>query len=64
VVEGSDIEVDDHRSVIARALALARVPVDVAVPHAIGEGEWADTSMVANDVTVKFKLALSGMAPL
>ena len=30
----------------------------------IGEGEWADTSMVANDVAVKFKLALTGMAPL
>ena len=30
----------------------------------IGEGEWTDTSMVANDVTVKFKLTLSGMAPL
>ena len=30
----------------------------------IGEGEWADTAMVANDVHVKFKLALSGMAPL
>ena len=30
----------------------------------IGDGEWADTSMVANEVTVKFKLALSGMAPL
>ena len=30
----------------------------------IGEGEWTDTSMVANDVTVKFKLALTGMAPL
>ncbi len=30
----------------------------------IGEGEWADTSMVANDVQVKFKLALSGMNPL
>lgn len=30
----------------------------------IGEGEWTDTSMVANDVTVKFKLALAGMAPL
>jgi polyisoprenoid-binding protein YceI len=30
----------------------------------IGEGEWADTSMVANDVVVKFKLAISGMAPL
>jgi polyisoprenoid-binding protein YceI len=30
----------------------------------IGEGEWADTSMVANDVQVKFKLTLRGMAPL
>ena len=30
----------------------------------IGDGEWADTSLVANDVQVKFKLALSGMAPL
>jgi polyisoprenoid-binding protein YceI len=30
----------------------------------IGEGEWADTSFVANEVTVKFKLALTGMAPL
>ncbi len=27
----------------------------------IGENEWADTSMVANDVTVQFKLALAGM---
>ena len=30
----------------------------------IGEGEWADTSMVANDVQVKFKLALNGIGPL
>jgi polyisoprenoid-binding protein YceI len=30
----------------------------------IGEGEWTDTSMVANDVQVKFKLALTGVAPL
>lgn len=30
----------------------------------IGEGEWADTSMVANDVQVKFKLAVTGIAPL
>jgi polyisoprenoid-binding protein YceI len=30
----------------------------------IGEGEWTDTSIVANDVQVKFKLALSGLAPL
>lgn len=30
----------------------------------IGDGEWADTSMVANEVQVKFKLALTGMAPI
>jgi polyisoprenoid-binding protein YceI len=27
----------------------------------IGDGEWSDTSMVANDVQVKFKLTLSGV---
>jgi polyisoprenoid-binding protein YceI len=27
----------------------------------IGENEWADTSMVADDVQVKFKLALTGI---
>jgi polyisoprenoid-binding protein YceI len=32
--------------------------------YKIGEGEWADTSMVADDVTVKFKLAVSGMGKL
>lgn len=30
----------------------------------IGEGEWADTSMVADEVQVKFKLAISGMGKL
>lgn len=30
----------------------------------IGEKEWADTSMVANDVQVKFKLALTGVGKL
>lgn len=30
----------------------------------IGDGEWADTSMVANEVQVTFKLALTGVAPL
>lgn len=30
----------------------------------IGEGEWSDTSMVADDVQVKFKLALTGVAKL
>jgi polyisoprenoid-binding protein YceI len=30
----------------------------------IGENEWADTSMVADDVQVKFKLALTGVGKL
>lgn len=30
----------------------------------IGDGEWADTSMVADEVQVKFRLTLAGMAPL
>lgn len=32
--------------------------------YRIGEGEWTDTSIVANDVQVKFKLNFSGIAPL
>ena len=32
--------------------------------YKIGEGEWADTSMVADDVQVKFKLAIAGMGKL
>jgi polyisoprenoid-binding protein YceI len=30
----------------------------------VGEAEWADTTVVANDVTVKFKLALTGLGAL
>jgi polyisoprenoid-binding protein YceI len=30
----------------------------------IGDGDWKDTSMVADDVNVKFKLALSGVPAL
>jgi polyisoprenoid-binding protein YceI len=30
----------------------------------IGEGDWADTSMVADEVQVKFKLALTGVGKL
>ena len=30
----------------------------------IGDGDWNDPSLVANEVTVKFKLAVTGMAPL
>jgi len=30
----------------------------------IGEGEWSDFALVANDVQIKFKLALTGIGPL
>jgi len=30
----------------------------------VGEGEWADTSMVANDIQIRFKLALTGLGAL
>lgn len=30
----------------------------------VGEGEWADTQVVGNDVVVRFKLALTGLPPL
>lgn len=32
--------------------------------YRIGEGEWSDVSIVANDVQVKFKLNFSGIGPL
>ncbi len=30
----------------------------------VGEGEWTDTSLLANDVQVRFKLVLTGLPPL
>lgn len=32
--------------------------------YKIGEAEWADTTVVANDVTVKFKLVFTGLGAL
>lgn len=32
--------------------------------YRIGDGDWKDTSMVADDVQVRLKLALTGVAPL
>lgn len=29
--------------------------------YGVGDGEWADTSLVANDVQVRFRLALNGL---
>lgn len=34
------------------------------LPFKIGDGDWADTSMVADEVTVNFKLALTGVDKL
>jgi polyisoprenoid-binding protein YceI len=30
----------------------------------VGDGEWTDTSMLANDIQVRFKLQLTGLSPL
>ncbi|MDO9074212.1 MAG: YceI family protein [Rubrivivax sp.] len=30
----------------------------------VGEGEWTDTSLLADDVQIRFKLVLTGLAPL
>ncbi len=30
----------------------------------VGEGEWTDTSMLSNDIQIRFKLLLTGLPPL
>ncbi|MFN3303025.1 MAG: YceI family protein [Roseateles sp.] len=45
---------------LSNGVATGAVPIK-RLDYKIGDGEWADTSMVANDVTVKFKLAFSGI---
>ena len=45
---------------LAGGVASGSVPIK-RLDFKIGDGEWADTSMVANDVTVKFKLAFAGL---
>lgn len=45
---------------LAGGVAAGSVPIK-RLDFKIGDGEWADTSVVANDVTVKFKLAFSGL---
>ena len=32
--------------------------------YKVGDGEWTDTSLLADDVQVRFKLVLNGLAPL
>jgi polyisoprenoid-binding protein YceI len=52
---------------IVQAGALATASGEFVVKRLdfkIGENEWADVSLVANDVRVRFKLVLSGLGPL
>jgi len=45
---------------LANGVAQGSVPIK-RLDFKIGDGEWADTSVVANDVTVKFKLSFAGL---
>lgn len=45
---------------VTGGVASGSVPIK-RLDFKIGDGEWADTSIVANDVTVKFKLAFAGL---
>ena len=47
-------------SPLTGGVAQGSVPIK-RLDFKIGDGEWADTSMVANDVTVKFKLSFAGL---
>ena len=47
----------------ASTTAVGALPIK-RLAFKIGENEWADTSMVADDVQVKFKLALTGIGKL
>jgi polyisoprenoid-binding protein YceI len=47
----------------AVTLAVGVLPIK-RLAFKIGENEWADTSMVADDVQIKFKIALSGVGKL
>jgi len=51
---------------LERAGGLTMASGSVTVPRlafAIGDGEWSDTSMVADEVQIDFRLALSGLGP-
>jgi polyisoprenoid-binding protein YceI len=45
---------------LSNGVAAGSVPIK-RLDFKIGDGDWADTSVVANDVTVKFKLAFAGL---
>lgn len=48
----------DGQSVASGSLTIQRLAFKV------GDGEWADTSLVANDVLIRFRFTLVGLGPL
>lgn len=46
-----------------QSIATGRVTIQ-RLAFRIGDGEWADTSLLADDVQVRIKLVLTGLAPL
>jgi len=53
-----DIAQADGQSVATGTLTLQRLA------FRIGDGEWTDTSMVGDDVQVRFRFVLTGLGPL
>lgn len=49
---------EGNQSVATGSLTIQRLD------YKIGDGEWTDTSMVANEVQVRFKLIIAGLGPL
>lgn len=47
----------------ATTFAAGSLPIQ-RLAYKVGEGEWADTSMVADAVTVNFKIALTGLSKI
>lgn len=49
---------DGHHAVATGSFTIQRLD------YKVGDGEWTDTSVVGNEVQVRFKLTLSGLGPL
>jgi len=58
VVVPIEITQSAGQSTVGGSLAIQRLAFK------IGEGEWTDTSVVADEVQVRFKLVLTGLGPL
>ena len=57
-VPATIVQTAAHDSVVTGSFTLRRLD------YRIGEDEWSDTSMIGNDVHVRFKLTLTGLGAL